>query len=509
MKLYIFKIRFLTICFTFFHFLTYSQDPQKFEKQPKSIYNTSIIINFKKNADRRYMTFQRLNPMFLAPYVIAPPSNIIDTLNKLKTIIKVDIKEPTYLSLGNNLFYIEPKDSLNMNYEVLFHTKTQFKDTLTINHGNIFFIQRDGGIPILQKYLIQVYRTLEKFKSANEVTEYLSAEHLNELTEKYSRSIYELHPIMTKSDAMYKKVKTICSNDFYRGLIYRLKYLCSHTNDKAVKNSIEQSVSKILISACMQKNKIDAFALGKYAAMYVFYKEMNLGESAIRAKFDTCNDTIKQYVLVNLLKDGILENSENKKFVLSKLTYAPLKEAATTIYQNQNRGIEKTGFINNTMRNAKIFDANNKEIAFADLFATTKQSFVIFDFCGTWCKPCLNEIAIYKQTKNLDNSKMIRPIWLFFENDNKKWTDVITKYGLDPKNCYLVLGESGKVLEKEFALSFDWQGEFPHHFLFSKDGKIINKSAPSFSAFSESDLPLSVKISEKNPSMPSSLPKSN
>lgn len=493
-----FRIPTLTICLTFFYLFSHSQSVQHVANQKEGSYNTAIVVNFKKDADRGFTTFQKLNPLFFEPAFLSGPSNKVDTSHKLRTTIKVNIEKPTYLALGFSVFYIEPGDSLNMNYETTVATRTQFKDTITINHGNVFFIFRNGGSPLLEPILTQVYKKLEGLKSANLITDCLSAGQLSGLTENFTKSIYKQYPLLNRSDAMLKKVRTICSNNFYRQLIFRLKYLYKNTTDKALKSAIQQGVTKMITHPGTQETEVDAFTLGKYSAMYQFYKEMNLDESAIRTKFDVCNNTTKQYILINLLKDGLLASSEGKEAFLSKITYPPFKAYALANYQNRNRGIEKTGYINNMMRNAKIFDTNDKQVVFADLFQATKQPFIIFDFCGSWCKPCLDEMAIYKQTKNLDNAKLIRPIWLFFENDKKKWTEVITQNNLNPQNCFVIIGEDSQLLQKEFALSFDWQGEFPHHFVFSKEGKIIEKNAKSLSAFSEGDLPLTSKTPGKN-----------
>src|SRR6478609_5697279 len=157
MKLYIFKIPALTICFIFFNFFSYSQTIQHTENQKEGNYNTTIILNFKKDTDREYTTFQKLNPLFFEPVFLPVPSNKVDVSNKLKTIIKVNIEKPTYLAIGYSVFYIEPGDNVNMNYETIIATKKQFKDTITINHGNVFFIIRNGTSPSLEPIVTQVY----------------------------------------------------------------------------------------------------------------------------------------------------------------------------------------------------------------------------------------------------------------------------------------------------------------------------------------------------------------
>ncbi|MNR39391.1 hypothetical protein D3C85_1575990 [compost metagenome] len=85
---------------------------------------------------------------------------------------------------------------------------------------------------------------------------------------------------------------------------------------------------------------------------------------------------------------------------------------------------------------------------------------------------------------------------------------MVKQYHLNPQNCFVIIGNEGQLLKREFALSFDWQGEFPHHFVFSKEGKIIDKNAKSLAAFSESDLPLALRTPAKNSPAPPPPPSS-
>jgi thiol-disulfide isomerase/thioredoxin len=248
----------------------------------------------------------------------------------------------------------------------------------------------------------------------------------------------------------------------------------------------------------------DPVTLGSYGSVYYFFKEMGLDAQAILERFNSSNDTVKQYVQLSLFNDGML-SEEQKLGLIDKLTYPPYKEYALQLYQDPNRGIIKSGYINNEIRDARLFDVNDKELAFDELFNTTAQSYLLLDFSGSWCKPCLEEMSVYAKTAHLDNSKKVRPIWLFFENDKTKWLNVVERYNLKKENCFLVVGESGNILRKQFTLLFDWEGEFPHYFLFAKEGEIIDKRARPLSIFEENDvdnLPSRVKNKNSGPPLP-------
>lgn len=145
-------------------------------------------------------------------------------------------------------------------------------------------------------------------------------------------------------------------------------------------------------------------------------------------------------------------------------------------------------YLSKDIQNLRVFTTDLKDATFGDIFNNTKQDYLYLDFCGSWCAPCIKEIEEYgASSRKFDNSKKIRPIWLFFENNKLSWLKVVEKNKLKRENCYLILDSK---LQQLFGEQFEWMGEFPHHFLFSKDGKIINSNAPSLIKLSENFLPI-------------------
>ena len=484
MKFMLSSITILIFSYTLFFDVAYPQN-QTNEKK------TTIIVNFKKNADRHFTTFGQIHPLHFDPAILSPPPHQLDTSNQLKTIIKLNVSEPNFLSLGFSVFYVEPGDSINLNYETLLATKTDFKDTITVNNGNIFFIARNGEPTLMAKNFLNNFgKKLADIKLPKQMADYLAIQHIDNAVGNYAQLAYRDHPGLDTLRFTMHQAKTVINNMFHWQLLYRLKFLYKNTKDELLKRSIQQGVINLLDHACRETSQtVDPIMLGKYLAIYNFFKEANLSENEIRAKFATCSNIIQQYILLNLLKDGLLPANENQEGILSQLTHKPFREFALNIYQTPNRGVEKSGYVNHTIRNVEIFNAKDQKVLFGDLFKSTSQPFMILDFCGSWCKPCIDELSKYQETKNLDRSKLIRPIWLFFENDKTKWLEMVKKYGLSAENCFVILGKNSQLLTKEFALLFDWQGEFPHHFVFSREGAIIQKNAASLSAFAVNDLP--------------------
>ena len=486
----------------------YSQNAAVLSDKKSEIYNTTIVINLKKNADREHLSTLGLrNPLAFDPLYLPPPPFTLDTSANLKTVIKTTIEKPTYLTLGHYIFHIEPGDSLNIDFEVLLQTKERYKDTITINHGNVFFIWRGDSGLLLEKYWQSITGSLKNLKTADQIAEFTSRENLRSMADSCTALIYKDHPKLKRDSSTFETVKKYGADELLGRLAYRLALLYDNARDESIKSAIETSEMNMLEYVSLQEEDYDdPVTLIYYRSVFYFFKEMGLDAQSILEKFNSSNDTIKQYVQLNLFNDGMLSEEQELRLI-DKLTYPPYKEYALQLDQDPLLGIQKSGYINNEIRGAHLFDVNDKELAFDELFKNTDQPYLLFDFSGSWCKPCLEEMSVYAKTRHLDNSRKVRPIWLFFENDKTKWLNIIERYNLKKENCFLVVGEAGPILQKQFALLFDWEGEFPHYFLFAKEGEIIDKRARALSMFDENDVSnLAPREKNKNSGPPLSPP---
>lgn len=64
----------------------------------------------------------------------------------------------------------------------------------------------------------------------------------------------------------------------------------------------------------------------------------------------------------------------------------------------------------------------------------------------------------------------------FFENNDQDWKKTIERYKLPVEDCFLVLSTE---LQQHFSKKFNWMGTFPHHFIFTQEGKLVNDNAPA------------------------------
>ncbi|WP_157741049.1 TlpA family protein disulfide reductase [Mucilaginibacter xinganensis] len=379
-----------------------------------------------------------------------------------------------------------------MNFETLIQTKFDYKDSTHINSGNVFFTLYNGHPqPQIDAYRANFSAALNHIGTRNGLDIFLSEKHIHQLADSYARLILKEFPNIKADEKLSNEIKKYCYINVTRFLIYDLCLSYKKpTKNPEIKNNIATNVNRIITGYHSQK---DLFSSPDYwmpySRAYFFYKDaLKLDYNGIIEKFDHCNDTVKQYIILRCFRDGITGMQKvngSFSYALEKFTYPPFKEAALKYLSDPNLGSQISRNLNSTLRNTEIFDTNDKKLQYLDVFKTSTQSYILFDFCGTWCKPCLDEIAQYSQNQHLDNSAKVKPIWLFFENDKTKWIAVIEKYHLKKENCFIILD---KGFINEFAKSFNWAQEFPHHFLFTKEGEMIDEKAASLNEFNEDEL---------------------
>ena len=94
---------------------------------------------------------------------------------------------------------------------------------------------------------------------------------------------------------------------------------------------------------------------------------------------------------------------------------------------------------------------------------------VLVDVFATWCPPCIEEIPVLKELKEKYKDQF-EIVSVLFEKDKTKEEiqEFIAKYGI---NYPVTMGEENFKLAKELG---DVK-KIPEMFLFSKDGRFVNK----------------------------------
>jgi hypothetical protein len=454
-------------------------------------FNTVIVMNLKNKQDKGFFNaFGQIDPYRLDDkFIIAGPVNTIDTTDKLKIIIRFKIEKPSLVNIGTAELYIEPGDSLDMDYTVLLNTPMRFIDTVHINTGNVFFTKynsmRNNKITNYQLHMI---RDVINFKRKEEFIAYTSEKNLNTLTNNIIKLIYDEFPKLKKDSFTYSNVRKYCFNQVYANVFGNLGEVYKKLNPETQRcvDNIEHSM---VATYYRQKNMFGspAYWLAWFGA-YEFYRAKKYDLNRIVDQFKGCNDTIKQYIILRCMKDATpykANEKVNANQLVAKFTYPPFKPIAYKYLNDANYGTAIGRNLNIIIRNIEAYNVKGDIVHFYDLFKSARQPYVLTAICRTTSPASIDDIAAYSQTHKLDNSTKVEPIWIFLEQDMSQWLEVIAQYHLKKENCFLIID---KRFMGEFGKSFGWEGDFPHYSLFSNEGEMLNNKITSFAEVNENVL---------------------
>ena len=430
--------------------------------------NTLIIINLKNENDAKFIPLQQYDKFRLENYGIVAPPEFNEENKKLKRILRITLNEPSLLLLGFNEIYIEPGDTVEVNYEVLFKSKESFKDTISVVRGNSIVIRAGGE---LKAAINNFAQEIKSNKDSAALAKIINIDNINVFTEGFLKKEKSLLYATYNEKALKDLIEQLCFSQIllngsrsYASLTPKRKQLLKNL---LVKLSIEISNNN------SQKYWPYWFAINKF--YNVFYKRNEIEnadtlKSAI-AEFEDFDEETKQFFYLLTLRNTHLPD------ILILQISSLITETAFTRYKENVIKRNTSGITNDIINNYVLLDVNKNPVLFKDIFSKTLLPYLYIDFCGTWCKPCISEIAEYSVNQKFRGSKLLRPIWLFFENDDKSWLKIIKQYNLPAEDCFLLIKD--EQFGKQFGIEYGWQGEFPYHFIFSNQGKIIDNAAES------------------------------
>ena len=119
-----------------------------------------------------------------------------------------------------------------------------------------------------------------------------------------------------------------------------------------------------------------------------------------------------------------------------------------------------------------------------------KGQYVLVDFWGSWCGPCLVEIPGLKEIHKKYKSAQFKEadgltiVSVAIERDEKRWKAAVSRTGMNWKHHLVDLSTSLKFLNSPIAQEFGVK-QVPSKFLLNQDGVIIgvNQSISELDAF--------------------------
>jgi hypothetical protein len=448
---------------------------------------TIINIQYDKTPDEYYTKFQQYHKFSLEDYTFVAPPTFVKKETPYFTTYYFEIDEPKLLNLGFHTFYIKPQDSISIDYRFKgidnFQTPDELIQVLTPNG----LLVSKNGSPA--KSLNNISIDMKSSNTFSTMAKVFEIDYGNNIVKSATQEIYLQNP-------NYK----IQGNKLYDMLFqnYFIIALKSYDRQKDYLSNDEKilmsdKILKLLIVIDHMEIKTTKFYYTLQTIYDLYFRER--WKQALYNNNIITNDLIpydnltKEYLKLMIFKIDLNNIKDNSSSFISLKN--DIKDSTLVSYLNKyliqkSVGISNKGYISNILRNITIYNTELMKLSFGELFDTSNQPFIYFDFCGSWCVPCILEIEEYKNSnKEIHKSDKIKPIWLFFENDSTKWLNVIEKFNLPKENCFLVLE---KKIQNLFFEEYNWQGEFPHHFIFQRDGFIVDKNAPSLNIFKEESL---------------------
>lgn len=452
-------------------------------------FNTKITINFKNLSSKRGLYFQSYDTLPINSYsIIKPPIHKV-TETKNSITYNFYLAKPRELLLGFSKFYIQPNDDFVLNYEVFKDNKYYFEDKFEIVSGNGILLTENGQDPYSNNNFENQYFNA---KSKIEIDAFLNESvFINEANKVFAKMKLD-YIGKSYEENIRKHLQCIYSLDYLSGVLFKSKTTKTKF-DINLQEYANQKTGVLILD--FEKSKIEKFAYHKNWNLYYQYYEVilfdlfkskNFLKREIDSKINKFEYLSQQYLyflVANSISKTENINVDNFKSIASAITYAPFKNEIKKInvddvFRNQ---------IPENLKTTTFFDTNLKTTTFDLIFKNTPQKYLYFDFCGSWCMPCIKEIKEYSKTKKFDNSKNVRPIWIFFENDKTAWFKVIERFNLKKENCFLINSKDVPDFNKNFGRNYNWRGEFPHHSLFNKNGKLKDDSPRSLEMLTEKD----------------------
>ncbi|GLB48612.1 TlpA family protein disulfide reductase [Neptunitalea lumnitzerae] len=375
--------------------------------------------------------------------------------------METDSNQPVLISIGFKQAIVFPGYQIDLNYKVIENSKTIHKDTLSTSKHMYLLYNGDG------KH--QAFNEKAFHKITNNTINYKYV--LSQTDETLSK--IDLKSYESKEAAYLKQYLTYY---YQRKYIYLLMLKASkvyQTLQEDQQQWVQTSIKNIMLNFSKTSMNYRDY---HYWSLLEYYYNQYLNEYDYKSFENYIKDfdaDTKDHFRVSYLLSLDGKNNTLRQIVASTIKQPIFNDKAIEILKKNNNAVlfEKE---------IKLISYNNEIITLENLFHQTKQRLLYLDFCGTWCAPCLEEIKKYAEINEQTNSKEIRPLWIFFENetDSLSWKSTIKKYNLPENNCFRLHKKTAKNLTETFQTAYRWTRNFPHHFIFTNTGAEINLDAP-------------------------------
>ncbi len=468
-------------------------------------FKTKIVVHYlnKKDMENPFNTkFQQYQDFALENYALVAPPKYILKQDSVTRSYSFYLDKPRLLNIGYHEIYVEPNDSLDISYQMI--GKNQYGgpvEKIIFNTPNSFIYLLNGQntyVPKLSQF------PLDNIKNLSDINTYFNLAYIDSLSDSYIKNIFSNNPQFKETNGRKEFLGQIMHQNNLLALLSAFTGRFSYFNDTDKAVGTERLLYLYRTLSNTLKLKRYTYYISSQKIYELAYQpkwaKKAFGFDVINADLKDYDTLTQQYFWLITIKNNLTDlrnDTANLARINSAITDPVLQSYASKYLSLKVAGREGNGYMTNELRNVPVYDAAQHETSLGQIFKNTRQPVLYFDFCGSWCGPCLREMGEYAalDQRKYDHSDKVRPIWIFFENNQKDWLKVIDKYHLNKENCFLVMD---KKLQNMVSRQFGWMGEFPHHFIFSNEGMIMNDNANPLINLKESDF----VIQNKPPSLP-------
>ncbi len=440
-------------------------------------YNTVIEGSFKTD---KFNSINLITSDILSSDFIYIGRAKIDSQKKF--IFKLNLTRPVLCKLFENVFFITPHDSIEI--EASENSKSRLGYDLTVinakNSNNYTYYNtfissvkapsfkqfKDGDFSWLafQKIYGEFYKAqlayLDRSNNNNELsTEFYQFlkknclfEHmlalLDPLYYKMPFSTIELRNSL-QSLGLDTLIKSESSHEFlsFKSFLKQyFKYVVSaelvHSDNNIqfinqfeyVRNNFEGASRELLISL-------------------IFKETVTLPDP----KYYAINDSIYNYAKKNFLDSSMLSFIEGKYLLYKNLhNKVPVDILAT-----------------------KLKDVNGIELELGSILSTLKGHNILIDNWASWCAPCISAIKKAKMNINFLNKNNIIILYLSQDEEAAQWKKRHSSLKL-PKQHSFLLNDPQKTFTKYFRIS-----SIPHYILIDANGNLLSQNSPGLTDVNE------------------------
>lgn len=421
------------------------------------IAQTNLTIHYFDNSEKDYMRIQQFDTLpHLKDYPYIPFTQYTLKNQEKKHTLHLKIQELKLLCFDFNEILVFPNTNIDVSYRI-FEKNPYFKDTLVITKGDAMYFKNES-----------VNYDFSTYKNVDSIVNYDYLMNVAQ-TKVNTLSLHTISPRnlqVAKDYALqYYKKRSLLS------VLVPLKHSTFYKTDSV-------NVSYTKVKTLLEKLSYDHTTLRDHyywlliKQWYKFYlnqvfEKNNFEEQMILNTLQDVEPLTKQYILLLTIQSAV-KNDLNCDHILQHIQDDYFKTKAIKLIENP----VSEAFYALTLRNY-----NNEKVTLGDILKHTQQPKIYLDFCGTWCIPCIQEMEEYAKNKRFENSSELRPIYIFFEKDTTKWHALIEKYNIKKEDCFILYGEDDKPIHDYFSRNFYWRRTFPHHFLFRKNGVLLDYNA--------------------------------